>query len=419
MNATIYVVNGFIVGGDDDGDAYTGVLDGTIGDDVIVGTAGNDEIDSSIGNDVVCGGEGNDDISGGIGEDILCGDAGNDTIDGSVGDDVLCGGDGDDDLQGSTDNDQLDGGVGTDTEDGGTGDDTCSAAGTSCETIATTAQCAASGSSSSATSSVASSASSATSSSSVSSSASVSSAASQSSASSQTATTSGGGSVADSGSLDGGTDGGHGATRGEATHIAYNAAMRLATGLIDPRLPRAALGGSRGNLFTEEQKKYLCSMQAFIKADTSIAYRRQLATFIAVQQFGNAKPEAILALLSDAEYCEEYTAQRRPAVTVAVAAPTLIIVNEQGFPVSGNATFNACFAALNGNGMLTKEDIRNNPDVDKDGTPRDCAYYNASSTGFWRMPDHGGVYVSYDRDTGTLTVPRGFATVARVKVASN
>src|SRR5262249_30901325 len=92
LPATIYVDNNnMIVGGPDNGTAYTGTLNGTAGDDVIVGTAGADIILAGAGNDVVCGRGGNDTISGDDGDDSLFGEDGNDTISGGNGNDLIAG----------------------------------------------------------------------------------------------------------------------------------------------------------------------------------------------------------------------------------------------------------------------------------------------------------------------------------------
>jgi len=63
--ATIYVLNGKIVGGPDDGKEYKGTLRGSNGDDVIVGTSGIDVIFGRAGNDTICAGAGNDVVIGG------------------------------------------------------------------------------------------------------------------------------------------------------------------------------------------------------------------------------------------------------------------------------------------------------------------------------------------------------------------
>jgi|GEM_PF-5850836 len=162
MTATIYVSNGMIVGGRDDGEVYGGELRGTWGMDVIVGTENADEIKGRSGDDVICGvggddtldggfsddwidggsgedvmdggmgedvlrgGDGDDTLDGGMGEDHLFGGAGSDVIDGKMGEDIACGGDGDDILEGGFGDDRMDGGTGTDAVDGGSfGSDQC------------------------------------------------------------------------------------------------------------------------------------------------------------------------------------------------------------------------------------------------------------------------------------------------------
>ncbi len=74
---------------------------GTTGnDDYIRGGAGNDTIHSGVGNDQVYGGTGNDFINAGTGNDIAYGGTGNDTIDGSSGNDTLYGDAGNDIIYG-------------------------------------------------------------------------------------------------------------------------------------------------------------------------------------------------------------------------------------------------------------------------------------------------------------------------------
>jgi prepilin-type N-terminal cleavage/methylation domain-containing protein len=62
--ATIYVNNGIIVGGPDNGQAYTGTLNGTSGNDVILGTSGDDVVNGKSGSDTVCGDAGTDTVIG-------------------------------------------------------------------------------------------------------------------------------------------------------------------------------------------------------------------------------------------------------------------------------------------------------------------------------------------------------------------
>ncbi|MDR4492303.1 MAG: calcium-binding protein [Candidatus Nitrosocosmicus sp.] len=83
VKATIWM------GGDD--------VQGTEGDDVIVGGDNDDIIDGLGGDDKICGGKGNDTINGGSGLDEISGEEGNDTLYGDSGFDYLDGGSGTDD----------------------------------------------------------------------------------------------------------------------------------------------------------------------------------------------------------------------------------------------------------------------------------------------------------------------------------
>jgi predicted outer membrane repeat protein len=92
----IFVRDGFIVGGPDDGLFYNGRLRGTAGADVMVGTAGKDILLGFGGNDRICGGGGNDNIKGGAGNDRLFGEGGKDNLNGGGGSDRCVGGPGKD-----------------------------------------------------------------------------------------------------------------------------------------------------------------------------------------------------------------------------------------------------------------------------------------------------------------------------------
>lgn len=99
-------------------------INGEAGNDTLYGEAGNDTLTGDAGNDTVYGGEGSDGVFGGgnddlilgqAGTDTLYGDGGNDAIDGGADDDKLYGGAGDDRLKGGTGNDILSGDAGNDT----------------------------------------------------------------------------------------------------------------------------------------------------------------------------------------------------------------------------------------------------------------------------------------------------------------
>jgi len=88
-------------------------LDGTAGDDPIVGTNTTDRITGYGGHDTLLGEAGNDTLDGGEGDDELQGGGGNDVLSGGAGDDLLAGDDPNDTLVAGGE-DVLDGGAGAD-----------------------------------------------------------------------------------------------------------------------------------------------------------------------------------------------------------------------------------------------------------------------------------------------------------------
>jgi hypothetical protein len=100
-------------------------VQGTAGDDHLVGSAGDDVICGEGGDDVIDGGGGRDVVFGDRGDDRVTGGSGDDTLYGDDGDDELAGGDGADVLSGGPGDDTLAGGSGPDHHEGGTGDNRC------------------------------------------------------------------------------------------------------------------------------------------------------------------------------------------------------------------------------------------------------------------------------------------------------
>ncbi len=107
-------------------------ITGGSGDDHIVAGGGNDIVHAGAGDDIVFGGSGNDQISGGDGrdrlfgedgDDVLSGDGCDDLLDGGAGSDLLFGGSGNDGLEGGDGDDRMQGGSGRDTISGSAGDD--------------------------------------------------------------------------------------------------------------------------------------------------------------------------------------------------------------------------------------------------------------------------------------------------------
>jgi Ca2+-binding RTX toxin-like protein len=83
-------------------------IDGTSGQDWILGGLGADTIDAGVGYDKIYGGAGNDTINGQEGNDDIWGGAGNDIIDGGAGLDDIYGGDGDDVIYGGNEKNSSD-----------------------------------------------------------------------------------------------------------------------------------------------------------------------------------------------------------------------------------------------------------------------------------------------------------------------
>ncbi|BAY93855.1 MULTISPECIES: choice-of-anchor I family protein [unclassified Tolypothrix] len=105
------------------GTSGNNILIGTEKVDIIRGLGGNDIITGNKNNDFLYGGSGNDALEGGDGNDNLYGDEGNDGLLGGKGDDTLSGGSGNDALEGGDGNDRLYGDAGNDILLGGDGDD--------------------------------------------------------------------------------------------------------------------------------------------------------------------------------------------------------------------------------------------------------------------------------------------------------
>ena len=117
---------------------YDELLVGTVGNDTIIGAAGDniihdeiygyggdDTIDNSVGGKSwIEAGDGDDVVTGGASEDRIRGQGGDDKLSGNDGNDYLFGGAGDDTLDGGAGDDTINDGAGTDIINGGDGTDT-------------------------------------------------------------------------------------------------------------------------------------------------------------------------------------------------------------------------------------------------------------------------------------------------------
>jgi Ca2+-binding RTX toxin-like protein len=93
--------------GDSVGTDVENIIGGS-SDDVLGGSAANNEIQGGPGDDVIQGGDGGDTLNGGEGDDDLQGEAGNDQLSGDNGDDLLDGGSDQDTFNGGDGEDAVD-----------------------------------------------------------------------------------------------------------------------------------------------------------------------------------------------------------------------------------------------------------------------------------------------------------------------
>lgn len=101
-----------------------GILEGTDGDDTLIGGKGNEILTGFNGNDSIQGGAGDDRAFGNQGRDTLLGEDGNDLISGGRDADIIRGGNGFDIVNGNRGDDLIEGGDGIDLIYGGQDSDT-------------------------------------------------------------------------------------------------------------------------------------------------------------------------------------------------------------------------------------------------------------------------------------------------------
>ncbi len=195
-----------------------------------------------------------------------------------------------------------------------------------------------------------------------------------------------------------------------------NLARRLAA-----NTPPGAFGGGETE-FSPQEIGYLCSIQRSMPGTATNGFIRTVANYLAAVM---GRPvDVIIDALTDMTLCSEISASLLPATVQATAVSTVIPTDKNGYPVSTNKTWNACFKAINGTYVLVKGDIQSNPDKDKDGTPRDCAYYNPNNAGVWNYPFYNGkIWMTqfsfvYDKSSDTYTLPANHVLQAQEKVAT-
>jgi hypothetical protein len=189
-----------------------------------------------------------------------------------------------------------------------------------------------------------------------------------------------------------------GAYRGKRTNTLGGVAEFLA-GLIlgkgNGDVAPGSYGGGPEVPFSTSEVKLICSMRRGMPTYTNKTIIQWVAAYLA--PIMNRDADAIAAALRDPTFCGK---KQTASNTVAIAQGATFPVDIAGYPVSSNATWNACVR-----GTVTLDLLRSNTDKDKDGVPRDCASYHTGS--IWRQPDMN-LYFGWNRSDKTIQLPSGY-----------
>jgi len=189
---------------------------------------------------------------------------------------------------------------------------------------------------------------------------------------------------------------GGGSNRGNNLSRANSIAQFLANVHLGNLAP-GSFGGADAPLAGEE-KQYICALQRSLPRLYTSNYVKALAEI--VSHYTGRSADVIAGWLRDPSVCADITSQRLGGATVSQVTLTPFFVTSEGFPLSGNPTWNKCVT-----GKFTYEDIQSNPDRDNKGTPRSCADYHTGSS--WYHPDFH-MFFDWNLATKKLTLPAGY-----------
>jgi hypothetical protein len=158
-------------------------------------------------------------------------------------------------------------------------------------------------------------------------------------------------------------------------------------------------GGGPNTPFSSDEKKLICSLQKALPSDANAAMYAWSASVLATNL--NRDEAKVLKALKDPTFCPS-TLQSSVQQKVALA-PIAFPVSSAGYPVSSNATWNACIT-----GKVTLQQIRNNPDKDSHGRALTCASYHTGS--LWTQPDLH-IFFTWNAKTKQITLPADYALV--------
>jgi hypothetical protein len=201
--------------------------------------------------------------------------------------------------------------------------------------------------------------------------------------------------------------GSNSAFRGNRTNMLQGAVnfitnLRLGNNVNNNNVPGGSFGGVAPGAFggasdvplTETEIGVICSMQKSVPGGKiSKSLKEWMAEYLG--PIMDRDSSVILDALNDPTLCPTVE-----ALEVKDNTPIAFKVNAAGYPVSRNATWNACIQ-----GKMTMKIVQSNPDKDEDGIGRDCSFYRSGKS--WVHPDLN-IYFSWDAKKKTLTLPEGY-----------
>ncbi|HLD71433.1 MAG TPA: hypothetical protein VI873_02355, partial [Candidatus Peribacteraceae bacterium] len=129
-----------------------------------------------------------------------------------------------------------------------------------------------------------------------------------------------------------------------------------------------------------------------------------------VAELMNRDMDFAMSKIWDRNLCASITASRLPKDSAVAIKETGFLIDDEGFPVSSNETWNACIR-----GRVSLHQLRSNSDTDEDGLAKDCGAYHTGSQ--WRHPDLH-IFFGFNRHTKSVSLPEGYFLYTAVAVAS-
>lgn len=190
----------------------------------------------------------------------------------------------------------------------------------------------------------------------------------------------------------GGGDGQQGSHHGnQTTDVALGIARFLFNrSNIVRNVAPGGFGGTDNSPLSNEEKRYLCSIQR----TQFTVYSDFLSYYSAyVGQILGRDPATVEAVLGDPEQCEGVNAAYKPQLVAAAEPTVLFFVDKDNMPVTSNGYWNECFREEGDiSGTLTYKSymrkLNTNPETDDYGVPYPCGHYFSrnGSKEIWHLP---------------------------------